>query len=100
MVFYDPLFPEVCKLCMSPLCIGVSTNVAFKLSGLAAVRPFLEKLAPPLASLRLQGNAYESPQWQDFLKNKWQLTALHFLLQIVASASSSSLPLCVCIYIV
>ena len=52
MVFYDPLFPEVCKLCMSPLCIGVSTNVAFKLSGLAAVSPFLEKLAEDVAAFQ------------------------------------------------
>ena len=51
MVFYDPLFPEVCKLCTSPLCIGVTTNVAFKLSG-SAVSPFLEKLAEDVAAFR------------------------------------------------
>ena len=54
MVFYDPLFPEVCKLCTSPLCIGVTTNVAFELSkaGSAAVSPFLEKLAEDVAAFR------------------------------------------------
>jgi hypothetical protein len=42
-VFYDPLFPEVCRTCSSPLCVGVTIQVAFKISG-AVQAPFMENL--------------------------------------------------------
>ena len=29
-VFYDPLFPDVCRTCDSGLCIGVTVQVAFQ----------------------------------------------------------------------
>ena len=29
-VFYDPLFPDVCRNCASGLCIGVTVQVAFQ----------------------------------------------------------------------
>jgi hypothetical protein len=31
-VFYDPLFPDVCKECDSGLCIGATVQVAFQVS--------------------------------------------------------------------
>ena len=32
-VFYDPLFPDVCRNCASGLCIGVTVQVAFQVQG-------------------------------------------------------------------
>ena len=48
--FYDPLFPDVCKECDSPLCIGVTINVAFKTTGDGVQSAFLENLDEDVAA--------------------------------------------------
>ena len=53
-VFYDPMFPEVCKTCDSPLCVGVTIHSAFKLSGNVA-SPFMTYLDTDVAAYRASG---------------------------------------------
>ena len=56
MVFYDPLFPDVCRTCSSPLCVGVTIEVASKLSG-SVQSPFLDNLDVDVKAYRDSGHA-------------------------------------------
>jgi hypothetical protein len=52
--FYDPLFPDVCKSCESPLCLGITVNVVFSRIGVTGSM-FLENLEVDVAKYLASG---------------------------------------------